>query len=166
MPLLPVESFIRYQSALGVTPNRAANFELGDLPSDYAGRFGWQEMTSAVAAVYDDLPSAEQAVAGIITGWYGQAGAINYFGRDNGLPPAICPHNSFYLWGPGDLSGEILIAVGISREDLEESFESVTPAGLVWSRYARPYDNDLTIYVVRGLKVPFEQVWRALRFYI
>ena len=67
---------------------------------------------------------------------------------------------------PGDLSGEILIAVGISRKDLEESFESVTPAGLVWSRYARPYDNDLTIYVVRGLKVPFEQVWRALRSYI
>ncbi len=69
-------------------------------------------------------------------------------------------------WGPGDLSGEVLIAVGISRKDLEESFESVTPAGHVWSRYARPYDNDLTIYVVRGPKVPFEQVWRALRSYI
>ena len=32
------------------------------------------------------------------------------FGAQHGLPKAISGHNSYYLWGPGDATGEVVIA--------------------------------------------------------
>ena len=31
---------------------------------------------------------------------YGEAAAIDVFGRRLGLPPAISGHNNYYIWGP------------------------------------------------------------------
>ena len=37
-------------------------------------------------------------------------------------PEAISGHNSYYIWGPGDCAGEVVISVGVPRGDLEAVF--------------------------------------------
>ena len=56
IPLLPVDRFIAYQTALGVRQPSAENQEQGVLPQFYADRFGWEELAAGVAAAYTSLP--------------------------------------------------------------------------------------------------------------
>jgi len=95
IPILPVETFIAYQRTLGIAPPNAENQRLGPLPQFFADRFGWREMTAAVAAAYQTLSPSEQREATILTSNYGEAGALRYYGRRYGLPPVVSQHNNF-----------------------------------------------------------------------
>ncbi|MCZ6727979.1 MAG: glycosyltransferase family 39 protein, partial [Acidobacteria bacterium] len=59
-PILPVERFIAYQRALRMQPTSAEDNVLGPLPPHFADRFGWQELTTAVVAVWKSLPEEER----------------------------------------------------------------------------------------------------------
>ena len=48
---------------------------------------GWEELTDRVESVVATLPQAEREDLVIFASNYGEAGAIEYFGRDRGLPP-------------------------------------------------------------------------------
>ena len=98
-----------------------------ELPQNFADRYGWREMVAAVNEAYTSLTPEEQAKACILTKNYGEAGAMEYYGRELGLPRAISGHNSYFLWGPQGCTGEVLISVGRPLRDLSDAFESVTP---------------------------------------
>jgi hypothetical protein len=167
VPLLPVDTFIRYQNTLGVKPASGERSHLGPLPQHFADRFGWEEMTAAVASVYHALSAEERAGAVIVTSNYGEASAINYYGSRHGLPRAVSQHNNYYLWGPGTVdSHTAVIVVGMPSEDLVEAFETVTPAGRMDSPYAMPYETRNPIHVCRGLRITLEEAWRAGKQYI
>jgi hypothetical protein len=166
VPLLPVETFIAYQKALGRTPANEETQALGPLPQFFADRFGWEEMTSAVAAAYRALPPEERAKAIIVTGNYGEAGAINYLGRRFGLPHAFTQHNSFFYWGPKGDRAEVVISVGRDPRDMEPVFEKVVVAGHVEAPYAMPYETRQPILVCYGLKPPLQDAWRRGRHFI
>jgi hypothetical protein len=104
-------------------------------------------------------------VAAIFAENYGRAGAIDHFGLELGLPNAISSHNSYWLWGPGDFSGEVLIVLGGERERLEASFESVEQAGQVPCRFCMPSESDLPIFVCRDLKLPISKFWERIKNY-
>jgi hypothetical protein len=167
LPVLPIDSVASYQASLGMKPPpQEEGFQLSALPQHFADRFGWENMTSTVASVYRNLGTGQQAEAVILTGNYGQAGAINYFGPRYGLPAAISGHNSYHLWGPGEVSGNIVISVGISPEFLKEMFADVSPADTVVSPLAMPWETNLTVHVSTGLKFPLEEVWFLIKNYV
>jgi hypothetical protein len=166
VPVLPVETLIAYQRALGRSPAAAENQHLGPLAQHFADRFGWRELTAAVASVVQGLPEDERRSVLIVTSNYGEAGAINYYGRQLGLPPAVSQHNSFYLWGPGRTEPRMFVMVGSSAEDLQESFESVAPAARVVAPYAMPYETEDPIHVCRGLRIPLGEAWRRGKLFI
>jgi hypothetical protein len=166
IPILPVETFIAYQRTLGIAPPNAENQRLGPLPQFFADRFGWREMTAAVAAAYQTLSPSEQREATILTSNYGEAGALRYYGRRYGLPPVVSQHNNFYLWGPGRGTGKVVIMVGRPADDLRDEFESVTVAGRFESPYAMPYETRHPILICRGLKPPLAEAWRRGKRYI
>jgi hypothetical protein len=139
---------------------------LAELPQEYADRFGWEEMTEAVASVFATLTPAEKADCVIVCSNYGEAGAITYHGRSHGLPPAVSQHNSYFFWGPREKTGNVVIAVGYSEEDLRSSFDSVTPAARIQTRYSMPYERSLTIFLARGLKRPLKEAWAAGKIFI
>ena len=118
VPLLSPDRLGVYMSTLGIAPEQAERSELGVLPQHFADRFGWEELTSITATAWDSLTPDEQTRAIIVTSNYGEAGALRYYGRALGLPPATSQHNNFYLWGPGNSNATIVIAVGISPKDL------------------------------------------------
>ena len=165
VPILPVETYLAYAGGLGVQPSTSENKELSELPQFYADMFGWQEKAVAVAEVYDSLPPRDRAVAAIFAENYGRAGAIDYFGPELGLPYAISPHNSYWLWGPRDTTGEVVIVLGGERGGLEASFESVELAGQVSCRFCMPYESDLLIFVCRNLMHPIAEVWERAKNY-
>jgi hypothetical protein len=166
IPVLPVETFIAYQNALGAAPSPSERNELGLLPQFFADRFGWAEMTAAVASVYEALPPEEKARAVIVTSNYGEAGALRYHGRAYGLPPAVSQHNSFWFWGPGRADVDVAIVVGMDPESLRDAWTSVEEAARVASPYAMPYERRWPVLVCRGLKLPVEEAWRKGRHFI
>ncbi len=166
LPVLPVERFIAYSRSIEIAPGTEEHQSLGDLPQHYADMFGWEELALEVARVYRSLPSQERARCGIFAQNYGEAGAIDFFGRGLGLPPAMCGHNSYWLWGPGRADGSVIIIVGGDLEDHQSDFERVEQAGVVHCRYCMPYERDLRVYVGHGLKTPLAQIWPRVRFYI
>jgi 4-amino-4-deoxy-L-arabinose transferase-like glycosyltransferase len=166
IPILPAEAFIKYNGFLGgVADVKQENVVTAELPQNYADRYGWFEMASAVKRAYEALSPEEQAKACIYTANYGEAAAMDYFGADLGLPTAVSGHNSYHIWGTQGCTGEVLITVGSDREDLIEYFESVDP-GPAWScRYCLPGENGRPILIARGMKMPLAEVWPVTKWY-
>jgi len=166
LPVLPVESYLRYAESLGIEPSTPEDLELAELPQFFADRFGWEEKARAVAEVYMRLSPEEQKVCRVYAANYGRCGAVDFFGRTYGLPPAIGSHNSYWIWGPADCDGQLLIVLGGDLEDCQEGFEEVEVAATVSSRYCMPYENNLNVYVCRRLKKPIQEVWPTLKHYM
>lgn len=162
-PVLPVETFVRYAAALGQTPGTEERHAVGRLPQFYADMHGWREMAVAVAGVVRALPPEDRAKACVFGQNYGEAGAIEYFARDLDLPPAISAHNSYWLWGPGRCTGDVIVVIGDRRERLEELFSDVRLGTVSHCRDCMPYEDGRSIWVARGLKQPIASLWPRLK---
>ena len=134
VPLLPVDTFLRFSQALPFASVKTERDATVPLPQLYADMFGWENMAATVAGVYHDLPQADQPDCAILAGNYGEAGAIDYYGPKLGLPKAISGHNSYFDWGPRNYSGECVIIFGEAPANSRSS--SVTFSRLRRSRTA------------------------------
>jgi hypothetical protein len=165
LPILPVETFIRYEKAIGFTPSSGEHQMLGILPQIYADMFGWQEMARKIAAVYWSLPPGDRARAAFFGNNYGEAAAIDVFGPSLGLPPALSGHNNYYVWGPRGHDGSVLIIIGGSTRHYADLFRSFTIAGHIDAPYAMPFETDKPIYVLRDMKMPLQSYWPQVKNY-
>ncbi len=166
VPILPVEDFIAYQKFIGVGHPSTEGHRMGPLPQFYADMFGWEEKAQAVAQAYYSLSPAERARCAIFGDNYGRCAAIDFFGKKYGLPKSIGRHNSYWIWGPREYTGELVIILGGDLEDKKESFDRVDIAGSVSSIYCMPYENNLRVFICRGLHVPLREFWPRLRVFI
>jgi len=171
MPVLPETEFVSYAGRLFrlLRIQREAiateHHRLGVLPSDWADMHGWPELAAQTAQVYQSLPPADRAQAVILAQNYGEAAAIEFFGGRYGLPPVISGHNSYYLWGPGSRSGNVLICVGGNCDKVAEVFTSVERAASFSSPWIQPFEDGIPIMVCRGIKEPLPALWPRARFY-
>lgn len=163
LPVLPVDTYLRYQEHLPFAVPRSERSHMGAaLPQHYADEFGWEEMVAAVARVYNAIPPEERAKTAIFANNYGEAGAIDFFGPKYGLPKAICPHQSYFLWGPRNYNGEIVIVIGSDGRNDPRFFQSVQIAATLSNRYALSYETR-PILLCRGLKENIQTLWPQLK---
>lgn len=162
LPLLPPETYIRYSRALHVGQPAIETHKLGPLPQLFADQFGWEEMTATVARVYNGLPPDVRPRTAVFSQNYGQAGAIDLFGPKYGLPLAISGHQTYFLWGPRDYTGDSMIVMAGRRADLERRFASVEMVARVSHPYSMPYEH-FDVYYCRDLKQPLRDVWPRLK---
>ncbi len=162
LPILPVETLISYQETIGFKPPKSEVGHEGVLQQIYGDQFGWQEMVRKVADVYNSLPPEERAKAGIYAGNYGEAGAIDFFGRQYELPKAISGHQSYFLWGHHNYTGELLILLGATKEEAEKKCESVEAKTEVNNPYAMA-EEKYKILVCRKTKKPLPEIWQSLK---
>lgn len=165
VPLLPVETQIRYTRAIGMEPPQIERGRKTELHQVYADRFGWQEMVAVVARAYGSLSPGEQAECAIFTRNYGQAGAVDFYGRKYGLPPAISGHNNYWLWGTRGRSGRVLIIIGGRPEDHLQAYEEVTRFAVHTHPYAMPSETDLPIWICRRPKITLDQIWPRVKHF-
>jgi len=164
VPALPVDQFIVYMNKLPFkVPRSEHSHERAALPQYYADQFGWKEIVAKTAEAHSRLSPEERPGCGIFAQDYGQAGAIDFFGRQYGLPPALSGHQTYYLWGPRGYSGNCLIVLDDNRERLEELFESVEFVGFSTDN---PYalEREIPVFICRGAKFgSLEKVWPQLK---
>ena len=166
IPMLPVDSFIAYQRALGMRPPSEERRDTGELPQFLADRFGWPELAVQVAGAVRSLPSLDRAHCLIVADNYGEAAAINYYGRRYGLARAASQHNNYYLWGHGSGIPTAYVIVGDRREALEQAFTEVREVARTGAPHAMPDENGVPIWICRGLRIPLDEVWRRGKHYI
>jgi hypothetical protein len=159
VPLLRADRLGSYMQAIGLVPKAAERSALGVLPQHFADRFGWEELTQITATAWRSLSDEDRKNAIIVGNNYGETGAINYYGRDLGLPAAVSQHNNFYLWGPGNPTAKVVITIGQSVEDLREVFDDVQPVGSMTDPLAMPYERADPVAICRGPKRPLMVLW-------
>jgi hypothetical protein len=165
LPLLPIESFLAYQHRLGVRPPAVRRAPQGVLPGYFAGMQEWPEIVGSIGAVHRALPADERAYAAVFSDEYTDAAAVNVLGPPLGLPPAVSAHNSYAVWGPDGVDGRVLIAVGMTPEQLEPWYADVRRAGTLACRYCSPLRAGQPIYVARAPRGDFAAFFAAMRHY-
>ena len=133
------------------------------LPQWYADQFGFKEIADEVAVAWNQIPANERADCAVFGQDYGQAGAVDFFGRVQGIPPALSGDRTYYLWGPRGHSGSCMIVIDDSRENLERLFDQVEYVGTsVENRYA--LESPTPVFICKGKKfVSLENLWPKLK---
>ena len=144
---------------LHTVPLQKINYDLGE-------EIAWPRLVALVAREYDSLPGSLRRRTTILTGNYGEAGAVDRYGPGVGLAQAYSGENSFWLWGPPPAADSAAIAVNVDPGVLRSEFAHV--------RLVATFSNGLgvsddeqgaPIYVATGLKSSWAQAWRAFRHY-
>lgn len=166
VPALPVGTLAAITGAAGGDGGlETETREVDELPQPFADRFGWENMAATVSGVHRDLPRTDRPRSCILTGNYGEAAAIEFFGDKESLPRVISGHNSYHIWGPGNCTGEVLVSVGVPRGDLEELFGNIEQADTVTCDYCMPDENGISVFVLRDPRMPLAEAWPRLGHY-
>ncbi len=164
IPLVPMttwmlspEHLLAYQNAIGFKPAKQEVHHESLLNQPIADQFGWPEMVREVAGIYDSLPPAERAETGIWAGNYGEAGAINLFGPQYGLPRAYSRHQNHWYWGPPPQVYKNLIVLEWDHDDVADNCTSYQP----FEHYERwgMGEENTPIYLCRGVKFDIQKIW-------
>jgi len=164
MPVLPPAKLVAYIRTIGVQPPRTETSHTAPLPQIFADQFGWQEMVASVGHVYNHLRPEDKKRAAIFCQNYGEAGAIDFFGHKFALPPAISGHQNYFLWGPRDWSGKVVLVLDTRADDEREQFASVEDLGqIVSSPWAMPFERRTHVYLCRDLKANVQEFWPRVK---
>jgi len=176
--LLPILSFIRMHQYFFpnrdpeyIIANREAYQQMGllrwedgkdhELPQDFADMLGWKEMAEKVDALYASMPDPQQTI--IICDNYGQAGAINYYTKQN--LRAVSFNADYINWFDMSRTYRHLIRVKNKGNHLRELadtgpyFEKATMADSITNPYAREYGTAIFSFV--GSKININEVIQA-----
>ena len=97
---------------------------------------------------------------------YAEAGAIDYYSEKYAIPQSISGHLSHYYWGYDGYNGKCLIIIGLryyTVPSLKYVFEEVSVEKGPNTKYASSYENDVPIYICKGLKKPLDEFWESVR---
>jgi len=155
--MLPPERLVAYQNAIGFKPAKMEVHHESLLPQPIADQFGWPQMVSEVASIYNSLPPEDRAQTGIWAGNYGEAGAINLFGPHYGLPTAYSRHQNHWYWGPPPQVYKNLIVIQWSLDDVRDNCTSFQPFEHN-ERFGMGEENR-PIYLCRGVKFDIQKIW-------
>ena len=155
--ILPPERLLAYQSAIGFKPAKEEVHHESLLPQAIADQFGWPEMVSEVAGIYNSLSPEDRANTGIWAGNYGEAGAVNEFGSQYGLPRAYSRHQNHWYWGPPPQVYKNLIVLEWSLDDVRDNCTSFQ-AFEHHERFGMGEENT-PIYLCRGVKFDIQKIW-------
>jgi 4-amino-4-deoxy-L-arabinose transferase-like glycosyltransferase len=142
-----------YQSSFVTQKSGLLKWEDGKehpLPQDFADMLGWKEMTEKTARVYHSLPDSVKQKTMVYGDNYGEAGALNFYGKSLGLPQAYSDNASYIFWMPDRFNYTHFLFVTDELPEADDDFfnhwgkreiiDSVT------NRYAREYRTMIILY--------------------
>lgn len=136
------------------------------LNPDQGETVGWPAFIATVSAAWRSLPAAQRAHTVIFTSNYGEAAAIDLFGRSRGLPRAYSGHNGFSQWGQPGPSATTVVVIGYTGASrAAPQFSDCTQLAIINNHVG--LDNDeqgLPILRCRPT-APWAALWPQLRHY-
>ena len=149
LPVLPV-------SALHRTPIVALNYDEGET-------VGWPTYVGQIAAAYRQIPLRGTPPV-ILASNYGEAGAVDRFGPDLGLPSAFSVQDGFWYWGPPPGPVRTFLVVGFSPETLERVFRHCRVATHLDNHESvKNQEQGVPVRVCRQLRSSWTTLWPGLR---
>ena len=148
--------------------NTAWWHRINDVQGDFREQLGWRELVAEVARIRDTLTPEERAHLGIVGTNYGEAGAINLYGPEYGLPRAISGVNSFWYRGYGDPPPKTVIVIGLSRRRMEEVFGPCRLAGHNQNQYGvknEESEDHPDIWVCGPPKQGWPEFWKDFQYF-
>jgi Dolichyl-phosphate-mannose-protein mannosyltransferase len=150
LPILPA-------SALADVPLQDVNYDLGE-------QIAWPTFVSQIEEAWAQIPPDERATAIVLTGNYGEAGAIERYGES--LPTPYSGHVTWWWWRMPSEDTTTVLAVGVPEWYLRLFFDDLEPVGRL--------DNGLDVeteeqgnplIIARSPKESLPAMWPDLRHY-
>ncbi|HKG50725.1 MAG TPA: glycosyltransferase family 39 protein [Actinomycetales bacterium] len=150
--------------ALPIVPeDRLAHTPLPTVNQVTRDSVGWPAYVHQVASVYRQVPVSERQRSVIVTGNYGEHGALHWYGRQLGLPPAYSGHNALWDLGrpPDTTATLVLVNYAGARVWLAARFQTC--------RVRATLDNGVRvdneeqgqpIRICQGPRRPWPKLWR------
>ncbi len=119
LPLFPPQKeaeFIKKLSKMR-SLKEALRWEDGEyhtLPQDFADMLGWQELGEKTGEIWQQIPNKSTAI--IYAENYGQAGAIEQFGKKYGITKVISFSDAYFYWLPDSLPSNFQTFIYINDE--------------------------------------------------
>lgn len=164
MPFLTPAATVAYQQALRVSAPQERESS-GVLPIHLALFQHGEATVEAVSRAYASLAPEERARVEILTRSFGETGAIDLLGRARGLPRSIGTHNHYWLWGPGDATGKLMIVVNDSQAELDGWFGRCERVAEIECPYCMPMMDAKAVFVCREPRRPLRELWPELKEY-
>lgn len=144
VPIKSTEEFVR-------SPSSAVDI--------FSEEIGWPELVAQIAGAWKSLTPAERADAVILTGNYGEAGAVALFGPAEGLPQPLSGHLSWHYWHPKRMPQRHAVVIGWPPDDLSWACES----WILVRQVSNPWDleNEESGYFIATcrLRRPLAELW-------
>ena len=152
LPVLPAR-------ALHTAPVQKINYDLGE-------EIAWPKLVALVSREYHARSAAQRRLTTILTGNYGEAGAIDRYGPGLGLPRVYSGANNFWLWGPPPAAATAAIAVNLDPALLHREFRHVRRVATFWNGLGVSDDEQgVPVFVATGLRSSWARDWPAFRNY-
>jgi hypothetical protein len=164
VPLLSPAATVAYQGRLGIDAPQERETS-GVLPMHLALFQHADATVEAVSRAFATLAPEERARVEILTRSFGETGAIDVLGRARGLPRSLGTHNHYWLWGPGDATGELMIVVNESQAELDGWFRRCDRVAEVECPYCMPMMDAKAVFVCREPRRPLREMWAEMKVY-
>ncbi|HZH70820.1 MAG TPA: glycosyltransferase family 39 protein, partial [Flavobacteriaceae bacterium] len=159
MPVFPLESYLKNDYPY----EKRETVPRGQYNVRFEERYSkekWAETLDELKTVYDSLPKTEKESILIWGKHYGQAGAVNLFGKKHGLPNAFSLHGSFYNWTPKGEMPKVTIALGYNVGNFFQGyFNKVTKVKTIYNPYSENEEElHQHIYICKKPKQTFDEL--------
>ncbi|MEV4758682.1 glycosyltransferase family 39 protein [Micromonospora sp. NPDC049559] len=152
LPLVPIAD-------LGTTPIPAMNQTARD-------SVGWPAYADQVVRAYAALPAADRPHTVVLTGNYGEAGALRRFAEDR-LPTVYSGHNELWYQGPPPPEATVVLGVGIGEPgELSPFFARCALVGRLDNGLGvENEEQDRPIVVCREPARSWRELWPRVQHY-
>ncbi len=154
LPLFPPEQEADFIKNMASVPGMqdVLRWEDGNfyaLPQDFADMIGWEELADAVGQAWQNLP--DKSTAAIYAENYGQAGAIEHFGKKYDVPQVLSFSDNYRYWLPDSLPSGFHTLLYVNDElgdDMLGFFETIEKVWELDMPLSRQHGNQL--YLCQG----------------
>lgn len=132
------------------------------LPQDFGDMLGWKEMTEKTAKAYSTLSEEEKKNTFIFADNYGQAGAINYYGKKYHLPTVYSDNASFLYWLPDSVHIDNLLLITDDQHEMEHPFIKDFQSAAVYDSITNPYarEHGSLIIIMKGANQKIDPMFK------
>jgi hypothetical protein len=163
LPILSPPALEAYLNRHHLRPSPNEREAVGvPLTQVFSDELGWRPLEQQVAAIYRALPPDERARAAILARNYGEAAAIDVYGRADGLPPALSGALQYWFWGTHGYDGSVIIEINGDPDVWARACDRSEVVATFGGQYVAPYENG-PIIVCHGLRRPLAEVWDRFR---
>lgn len=152
LPVLPV-------GVVGGTPIPAINQGISD-------QVGWRRYVRQVADVYEALPAQDKPGTVLLTGNYGEAGALDRYGPALGLPAVYSGQNELWWLGPPPPSATVVVLVTQGDPARSTAFGSCEHKADLDNGYGVENEEQTArVFVCRDLRGTWAELWPGFQHF-